>query len=210
MKKPVLGHLDEHEQACERHSTDLDALLHLAAVGARTASFNHDIASKIQGVMMAVDEISEIVTTDDLRLAAETAQTALRELNQLLQHHRMLTKPPAMTRATLGELLAKAAQRAGVRLEGEEVPAVEVEVAVPLTTQALALAIDSASGLDRRRTLRITARVSADRLAMQLPIAATATPTGELLAIASWGLARSNGMLRCRPGELEIELPLAQ
>lgn len=210
MTKPGLAHLDETGQACERHPSDLEVVLHLAAIGARTPSFNHDIASKIQGVMMAVDEISELASTDEVRTAAETAQTALRELNQLLQQHRALTKPPAVTRAGIQELLTRAAQRAGVRLEGDPVPAVEVDVAVPLATQALTLAIDNASGLERRRTLQITARVAGDRLALRLPIAETARPVGELLAIAAWSLARSSGALRCGAGELVIELPIAQ
>jgi peptide/nickel transport system substrate-binding protein len=54
-----------------------DAIGQLAAIGSRTPGFNHDIASKIQGVMMALDEIVELSRDVDVQRAAETAQTAL-------------------------------------------------------------------------------------------------------------------------------------
>jgi hypothetical protein len=207
-KPACTGHLDVTEQTCEQHPSDPEMLMHLAAIGARAPSFNHDIASKIQGVMMAVDEITEIATTEDVRQAAETAQAALRELNQLLQQHRALTKAPAMTRTAIQELLGKAAQRAGVRLEGAPVTG-EVEVAIPLVTQALSLAIDLAGGLERRRTLKIAPKIDGAKLELTLPVAANTQLPGETLAIAAWSLARSNGELRCSADAIVIKLPLA-
>ncbi len=203
----VLGHFDESEQPCERHPVDLDALLHLAAIGSRTPSFNHDIASKIQGVMMAVDEIAELASNPDLKLAAETAQAALAELNQLLQQNRTFAKPPVSTRIPLQELLSVAAMRVGVTLRGARA-AVTVEVAAPLITQALTIAFDGAAGTERRRALELGVTSSPGRVELTFPLAAGAVLPGESMAIAAWIIARDRGELRCTDKAIVIRLPV--
>ena len=56
-----LRHLDEHGEVCTRHAPVPDGdLLALALVGSRAPSFHHDLASKLQGLMMAIDEIGEV------------------------------------------------------------------------------------------------------------------------------------------------------
>jgi hypothetical protein len=206
--EPLLGHLDDSERPCERHPIDLEALLLLAAIGTRTQSFNHDVASKIQGLMMAVDEIAELSSTPDLKQAAETAHTALADLNQLLQQNRALTKPPVIARTPLHDLISKAATRVGVTLRGAKVTG-EVEVAVPLMTQALAIAFDVASGAERRRTLELGVNTAAGSIELTVPFAATAAAAGEQLAIAAWIVARDRGQLHCTTSSLIIRLPLA-
>ncbi len=207
MTEPLLGHLDDAERPCERHPVDLEALLLLAAIGSRTQSFNHDVASKIQGLMMAVDEITELASTPDLKLAADTAHAALAELNQLLQQNRAITKPPVVTRIALQDLVSKAAQRVGVTLRGAKAMH-EVEVAVPLMTQALALAFDVAAGTDRRRTMELGVATSGSSIVLTFPLAATALPAGDQLAIASWIVARDRGRLQCSDKAITIQLPL--
>jgi len=204
-----LGHLDDSERPCSRHLLDLDTLLYFAALGTRTSSFNHDIASKLQGLMMTIDEVTELTVSPELKLAAETAHTAVAELNQLLQQNRALTKPPVVTRTSLHELVAKAAMRVGVMLRGARLTAeVEVEVAVPLVTQAIALSIDAAAGLERRRSIELATRVEDGRVELTLPIVAGAAPTGESLAIAAWIVARDRGELRCGERTIVIRLPV--
>jgi len=191
-----LGHLDDTERQCERHGIDLDALLHLAVLGARTPSFNHDIASKIQGVMMALDELTELATTPELVQSADMAHSALRELNELLKQNRTLAKVPVATRVPLQELVTRAAQRVGVSLEC--VPIVgDVKVAVPVVTQAFALAIDAAAGIGRRRPLAIEVARDGAQIQLVLPLAPGAELAGETLAIAAWVFARAGGGLRC-------------
>ena len=208
MTEPLLGHLDDSERPCERHPVDPAALLLLAAIGSRTQSFNHDVASKIQGLMMAVDEITELASTPDLKLAADTAHAALADLNQLLQQNRAITKPPVTTKVVLHDLVSKAAQRVGVTLRGAKATH-DVEVAVPLMTQALAIAFDVAAGTDRRRTMELGVTTSGTAIVLTFPLAATAIPAGEQLAIASWVVARDRGRLQCSEQALSIQLPLA-
>ncbi|MBA2540924.1 MAG: hypothetical protein H0V17_14890 [Deltaproteobacteria bacterium] len=207
MTEPDLGHLDDTERECERHGIDFDALLHFAMLGARTPSFNHDIASKIQGVMMALDEITELATSPDLVESVEMAHAALRELNDLLKQNRTLSREPVATRVPLQDLIVRAAQRVGVSLEGAPMPReVEVEVAVPIVTQALALAIDAAAASGYRRPLAIEASVDGTQIRLVLPIVDGAQLPGESLAIAAWVFARAGGGLRCGP-TLTIRLP---
>src|SRR5262249_6816696 len=99
----------------------MSGLYQLAALGARMASFNHDIASKVQGLMMALDEIGELAPNmgdPDLARASETAMQALKELHALLSQNRALTKPPVKTKVALGELMRTAGARAGVGVRG--------------------------------------------------------------------------------------------
>jgi hypothetical protein len=184
-----------------------DAMLLLAAIGSRQSGFNHDIASKIQGLMMALDELTELaesLANEDITRALETATVATRELNQLLTASRALTKPPAKARIALGELVRKAAERVGVVVRGE-VPAVEIEVAVPLTQQGLALAIDAAAGVGRARTLEPKISVG-ERIEIGLPIATMpSNPTP--LAIAAWIMRREGGELATSAEQIAIRLP---
>lgn len=207
MSSTRLGHLDESGRVCESHPIDTEKLLQLAAIGARAPSFNHDIASKIQGVMMALDEIIELAD-GELKATAETAQGAMGELNQLLQTNRALTKTPATTPTSLHDLLSKAATRVGVTLRGAKASC-DVNVAVPLLTQAFAMAFDSAGGAERRRTLELGVKID-ERVELVFPIAASAAPQGEGLAIAAWIVEREGGTLRCSDKAITIVLPLAQ
>jgi hypothetical protein len=203
-----LSHLDESGEPCKRHPPgDLETLLYLAAIGARAASYNHDIASKIQGVMMAVDEIAELEGNPDVQRAAQTAVAALGELNQLLQQSRALAKPPAAKQIALGELVTRAAQRVGVTVTGT-LPDATIDVAVPLVTQGLALAIDAVAGTERRRIIEPRAEFSDGHISLAIPFAPTTAPNlGDSLAIASWIMTREGGELRCGATELTVRFP---
>ena len=151
----VPAHVDERGAACAHHaSATAEALLQLALVGTRAPGFHHDCASKLQGLLMALDEISELTAdgSDDLRSAVEAATEASRELNALLSTNRALTKPPARAPIALGELVSRAAARVAVSVRGT-LPDAMVIVAAPAATQALALAIDVAAGGARGRAL---------------------------------------------------------
>jgi hypothetical protein len=207
------GHLDENGQPCTRHSAvTADALLALAMIGARAPSFHHDIASKLQGLMMALDEISELVdirADADMRRATDTAQQALTELNGLLTANRALTKPPVRARCNLADILTRAGDRVGVSLKGNRVDA-QLDTPVPALTHALALAIDATAGTGRSRALAFESTTADGAVTVALALAATSTPTAsESLAIASWLLARDGHELRCSPERIRIRLALA-
>jgi len=104
----VPDHVDETGAPCARHPAISPASLYqLAMVGSRVPAFHHDCASKLQGLVMALDELTELIENGDPQLirAVETALEASRELNGLLNLNRMLTRPAARTVVAVDELV---------------------------------------------------------------------------------------------------------
>jgi len=57
----TIEHLDDQGRPCTKHpSATIDELMVLAVIGSRVSGFHHDIASKLQGLMMSIDEIGEL------------------------------------------------------------------------------------------------------------------------------------------------------
>jgi hypothetical protein len=207
-----LAHLDEEGRECTRHVAATDKLMTFAALGSRASGFHHDAASKLQSLMMALDEISELIGEEDsdVRTATETAQSSLHQLHALLTANRALAKPPQAVRTLLPELLARSAERHGVRLTGE-VPSLELMVAPPSMTHALSMLLDmvappraqgrnvevSATSADGRATIRIAGTEPAH------------ASVNELIAIACFVVAREGGTVRCTANGFVVELPLA-
>lgn len=208
----TLDHLDDQGQPCAHHPAALiDELMFLAIVGSRTPGFHHDVASKLQGLMMALDEISELSHSDaQLSRAAETALDSLREVLALLNVNRALTKPPVRTAVALREVLARAAERVHVSLDGELVDAT-LHVSAPATIHALSLAFDVAAGPGRGRNLPATAHLDATHVELRLDCSPSPpSNSGESLAIAAFVFGRDNGSLRCAASgsQLIIRLPI--
>lgn len=208
-----IGHLDEDGKPCGEHPASLDALLVYATIGSRLSSFNHDIASKLQGMMMALDEIEEMferLDSSDLQRATETAQGSLKEANALLQANRALTRTSTKTKVQLRDVVRNAAERVGVDVRGD-VPDGEIESVIPLLAHGLGLAIDAIAGSGRSRFVDLIASRDGDHCA--LVFASTAEPTkmlGDALALASFVVTRANGELRCgRDRRLHVRLPVA-
>lgn len=206
-------HLDEHGQPCTRHVTSHDKLLAYAMLGSRVSSFHHESASKLQSLMMALDEIGELAgeVESDLRTAIDTAQSALRQLHGLLGTNRALAKPPQRVPTLLPVMLDRAGERQGVKVRGT-VPSVDVMVAPPSMMHALALLLDLIAGLPAGgRTVHVTGESSGDRITVTL--AGNAEPThpnaNELIAVAAFIIARETGTLRCAAKGFVVELPLA-
>jgi hypothetical protein len=206
-------HLDETGQPCTRHAAiSDDVLLAYAAVGSRVSGFHHDAASKMQSLMMAIDEISEL-GNDEARSAAATAATALRDLHQILTVNRALAKPPQRKPTPLRDLVTRAAERFGVKARGE-LPATNLQIALASAAHALSIALDIAAGpLQQARTVDLTATAQADRLVLDItatgPFSSTPNPN-ELLALASFLLGREDATLACKPNGFVVELPIAQ
>src|SRR5215217_6528111 len=94
--------------------------MQLAMVGSRAPAFHHDCASKLQGLLMALDELTELTEHGDPHVirAIEVALEASRELNALLNVNRSLTKPTVRSSIAVQTLVGQAADRVGVRLAG--------------------------------------------------------------------------------------------
>lgn len=215
---PRLGeHLDEHARPCTRHApVSLESLLALATVGSRASGFNHDIASKLQGLMMALDEISELAETLDpsnresVARATEGAQACLKDVLAILNTNRAMTKPAMRAPVALADLTARAGDRVYVTLQGT-LPELDVSVSAPTMIHALSLLFDIAGGPGRGRTIPVDVTRTPTHVSISLAVAATASPGSEPLALASFVLARDGGSLHCaNDGQrFVIELPIA-
>ncbi|HEY0252308.1 MAG TPA: hypothetical protein VGC41_12325 [Kofleriaceae bacterium] len=206
-------HLDETDQPCTRHPSPTPGnMLALALLGSRMPSFHHDVASKLQSLMMAVDELTELAQSSEMQLAANSAMTAVRDLTTLFSTNRALAKSPQRRPTPVGELLARAAERSGVKTRGE-LPTCQVEIALPSITHACAVILDLAAGpLSLGRTVEITGAIVEKTLVITVagpPGAPLPNNAGDVLALASFALERETGQLRCTPDQYVIKLPLA-
>ena len=213
----TISHTDESGQPCTRHAKISEQRLYeLATLGSRMPAFHHDAASKLQSLMMALDEISELTSADavDLRTSIDTAHAALRELNQILAANRALAKAPQRARIAFPELVAQAAAAAGVRVRAG-ILAKDVRVAAPATRHALAVLLDRAAGPSHLgRVVDATCELDGSSYVLTMsgpPEAAAKLPAnaGESLAIATFVIAREQGTLRCAPDGFVVTLPAA-
>jgi hypothetical protein len=214
VSESFVEHVDETGAPCARHpSATAGGLLQLAMVGSRAPAFHHDCASKLQGLVMALDELTELTENGDPQVvrAIEAAVDVSRELNALLTLNRALTKPANKTPIAVRDLMKSAAGRVGVSLQGA-LPDTNVSVLVPAMTHAMALAIDVAAGAGRGRALAIVAAQIGRELELALP-ASSAPPTNasESLAIATFVVARDGGRLWCAStgDRVLVRLPMA-
>ncbi len=214
---PLGHHLDEHDQPCTHHGhASLEALFAFATVGSRVSSFNHDIASKLQGLMMALDEISEIADgiqpeqRDQVLRATEGAQTCLKDLLVVLNTNRAMTKAPTRAPVSLAELTTRAGERVYVTLQGA-LPDVDVLVSAPTMIHALALVFDASGGPGRGRTVSVDAARTATHVTLSLPIASSSPSAPDLLALATFVFARDGGSLHCMDDgrRFVVALPIA-
>lgn len=210
----ISSHLDETGQICTRHpAAATDEILSLAIVGSRAPSFHHDLASKLQGLMMAIDEIGELTgdASEPVTRAIETAHTTLREVLGLLNVNRALTKAPAKSRTTLAEMVTRAGERVYVSIKAT-MPAAALEVSTPSFIHALALVFDVAGGPGRGRTLGATVAIADGSVTLTLPASSDPPPNAaESLALAAFVFAREGGELRCADEgrALLVRLPAA-
>jgi len=210
----VIEHLDETGAPCARHPAATSAsLLQLAMVGSRAPAFHHDCASKLQGLLMALDELSELTENGDPELLRpiEAAMHASRELNALLNLNRALTKPAVKAAIGIRALVTQASERVAVKLTGT-LPELSVHVAAAPVTHALALVIDVAGGAGRGRTQAISAAAVAGYVELVMPTQAQPPANAsESLAVATFVIERDGGILRCGAGgdRLVVRLPVA-
>lgn len=212
----IPGHVDETGAPCARHGAiALSSLYQLAMVGSRAPAFHHDCASKLQGLVMALDELTELTENADPQVtrAVETALEASRELNALLNFNRTLTRPAARAPIALAELVARAGERAGVALRGALPDSVMVAVGIAPMLHALTLVIDVAAGSGRGRSLAVSAAPVASGVELALEVSPVQAPNaGDALAIASFVVARDGGgRLWCTAAgdRIVIQLPVA-
>jgi hypothetical protein len=212
----VIDHLDEDGKPCARHpAPSVESILALATVGSRMPSFHHDTASKLQSLVMALDEISELAEAGsdaDMQRAAATATSALRELQAMFNTNRALTRAPQPVKVSLGELIGRAAERAGLVVQGD-VPAVHVEANVSALTHAFAVVFDLSAGpikLGRAVAISTGQANGHVMLTVRAPAGSKIAQSqpSEMIAIATFAIRRDRGDLRCARGDgFVIKLP---
>lgn len=200
----MIEHIDETGAVCERHRASSPAgLYQLAMVGSRAPAFHHDCASKLQGLLMALDELTELAAEHGdvpMQRAIESAMEVSRELNGLLNLNRALTKPVVKAPTGLRDLLKAAADRVGVQLQGV-IPDVQVKVGAAAMTHALALIVDVAAGTGRGRSLVVTVETADGEVEATLSAAGTQpSNASESLGIATFVVERDGGKLWCAVG----------
>ncbi|MEO8842219.1 MAG: hypothetical protein ABI591_30820 [Kofleriaceae bacterium] len=205
-------HDDETGKPCTRHPDPTPVnMLALALLGSRMPSFHHDVASKLQSLMMSIDELQELAEGVELQAAAGSAATAVRELTTLFATNRALAKAPQRRQTPIGELFARAAERGGVRTTGE-LPPCTVEVALPSIAHACAVILDLAAGpLSMGRTAEITGQIDGTTLTVIVtgpPNAPLPNNAGDVLALATFALEREQCSLQCNGDGYVIKLPL--
>ncbi len=211
-----MNHLDESGKICERHGPVSQERMHeLAVLGSRTSGFHHDAASKLQSLVMALDEIGELAGdgNPDLRAALDTAHGALRDLHALLNDNRGLAKPPQLTLVKLRDVVARAASRVGVRLRGE-LGDVDARIAVPLMTHGIELLLELVGGASAHgRVVEVSIERDARRVRLALAGAPGERPAeraSEVMSFASYAAHRNHGSLTCcGDAKVVVELPLA-
>jgi hypothetical protein len=205
-------HLDETGQPCTRHAAiSQDVLLSYAAVGSRISGFHHDAASKMQGLMMALDEISE-GANEEVRAAAATASAALRDLHQILTVNRALAKAPQRKAISVHDIVNRAAERHGVKVRGD-LSATAVNVALASIAHALSIPLDlAAGGPQSTRTVDIACTQQGARVVLDITAPSgfsTTANANELLAVASFLFRREEATLACKANGFVVELPVA-
>lgn len=212
MSEFVVAHVDETGAPCARHPAAASAsLFQLAMVGSRAQVFHHDCASKLQALVMALDEIRELTEHGDPQLitAVQAALESMQEVHELLNTNRALTRPPVRFAVALHELVTRAAGLVGVTVHGS-LPDTMVDVALPASMHALALALDVAAGAVRGRTLTVAAELAAREVLLVLH-AASSQPANasEALAIATFVITSHGGKVWCAAAgdRLFVRLP---
>lgn len=208
-----LVHLGDDDTPCKIHApATMTSIMSLASIGARMSPFNHDIASKLQGLMMSLDELDELIEKSgdaDLRRALEGAHSAVKDLNTLLTANRTLTRGARPTRTTLRDVVRHAAERSGAVLGGEVVAA-PIECSVPALAHAISLAMEVCAGMQRLRSMQLTSQI-VDGYG-EVAFAFNGAPPGnasDLLALSAYCLGRERGTLHCAATQLVIRMPLA-
>lgn len=184
-----------------------DGVLAWAAVGSRISGFHHDSASKLQSLMMALDEAAELAADrPDVARPLDIAMTSLKELHALLTENRALAKAPVRKDAPLAELVLKAVARHGVKLKAP-VAAATVHVAPPSIIQALALLADVLAGpVKGARTIEAVV-TPGEKVLLALTGTAPAESALDAITVATFLIEREDGAVYSAPSGFHIQLP---
>lgn len=134
------------------HDRDVFAL---ALIGSAAGAANHDLGSRLQSLLMALDELEILAETHPditplLGALRESTDSAI----ELLAANRALVRGKR-ERIAVADLVTRASRRAGVRVSADGV-ADSIDGPVEVLVQAIALVIELASAGDPLRIVPVT------------------------------------------------------
>jgi hypothetical protein len=176
-----------------------DGILALALIGARSRGFHHDIASKLQGLMMAIDEIADrnlVLEDDRVQRAVEAAADSMREVQAQLAAFRTLGRGVDARTCSLRELVTAGARAAAVVAAGE-LPDVAVVATPSAAVQVIAMACELA---DTTGTVDVAVGVR-DDAGIEVSVRCRGGELPELvraeaIALMAFALGRDGGTVR--------------
>jgi len=213
-----VGHERETGDPCDRHVARVEDLVAPATLGVSCFGALHDLASALQAIGAAVEELDAAITDPALRSLVQVAIEANDRAIELFVASRNILRDPAgrKTRIAVSALIDRAGQRSARRPVVGSVAPGSVEVAVPVIAHVLASILAAADGADE--PARITAVAADDGRSVAIVVShATTTPLpstiGTTLAIAAHAVETHGGSVRCGTHDgreaYTIVLPLA-
>jgi hypothetical protein len=196
-----MGHTTDTGAACERHAPRAEDLIGPATLGATCFAALHDLASGLQAISAAVDELDATVGADPrLRALVDAVIEANETATAMFVAMRNTVRDPGRRRQSveIGHLVRRATQQAsGASTIAGAVPVGDVEVAIPVVAQVLATLIDAAG-----KDAEVTAALGGTATDVAIVIAAAAaaeppTTIGATLAIAARALEAQGGTVAC-------------
>jgi hypothetical protein len=204
---------------CERHAPRADDLIGPATLGTTCFAALHDLASGLQAIGAAVDELDAAAGTDPrLRALIEAVTAANARAIAMFVAIRETIRDPGRRREPieLSHLVGRAVQRARQPVAPPAVPPGQVVVAVPVIAQVLTSLLDAAGDDHGARGAAISVTVDGATAAIAIR-AAEATPApasiGATLAIAARAVGVHAGSVQCGEhagrAEYVVRLPIA-
>src|SRR5688572_652696 len=131
-----MGHTTDSGAPCERHAPRADDLLGPATLGTTCFAALHDLASGLQGIGAAIDELDATVGSDPrLRGLVDAAIEANEKATAMFVALRNLVRDPGRRRekVEVAHLVRRATQQAGAKSAiAGPLPAATVSIAAPV------------------------------------------------------------------------------
>jgi hypothetical protein len=200
-----VGHTTETGAPCPHHVARVEDLVTPATLGAACFAALHDLASALQGVGAAIDELDFTVGTDPkLRPLVDAAMEANERATALFVAQRGMIRDPAkrVEKVELAALINRATHQAAHKPQIGTLAAGTVDVAIPVIAQVVAAMVDAAAAGAGAPT--VTAAAAGDTVAITVVASAPApapASIGATLAICARSAEAHGGAVQC--GERE-------
>jgi len=176
-------------------------VLALALIGSAAGAANHDLGSRLQSLLMALDELELLAETyPDLTPILVALRESTESAVELLAANRALVRGKR-ERITLTDLVTRAARRAGVRIALDGA-ADAIDGPVEILVQAIALVIELASAGDPLRSVPVTLAASS----VMIPCVSA---DGTKLVIATAAIEAAGGRLERTGDQVAISFTSA-